>query len=223
MNQICFTNVIPLNIIEELVSFFNTNTHLHYSRLGAGTTKIEKPWPLVKDLIDPYLSKYFNTEPALGGNFYKHEWDYGPHVDSSDEFQTINCLLPLVVPSVEQQHFVIFDQYVEPGIGRTWMCGAKNNNGELEKNFKTLLYPWEDTSVQEKVQHFDENFYNKYLKHNRTSTETYRSLSGTAYEYTPGNLILFNSNQVHTTGRMVAPWKLGLFIQFKGSLSELIK
>ena len=36
-----------------------------------------------------------------------------------------------------------------------------------------------------------------------------------------GNMIVFNSNNIHTTGTLVGPWKIGVLLQFEGSLDEL--
>jgi hypothetical protein len=35
-------------------------------------------------------------------------------------------------------------------------------------------------------------------------------------------MIVFNSNNIHSTGKLVGPWKMGLLIQFEGTLEELL-
>ena len=45
----------------------------------------------------------------------------------------------------------------------------------------------------------------------------FKSCSGVALDFTPGNLIMFDSKYIHCTGKMNCKWKVGLSLRFKGS------
>ena len=215
-------NAIPLEVCDYIKDFFDTNPHLYDN--SDGQDKINDFWKSLRYILEPLLLKHLNTLDFQGGNIYKHSEDYGPHVDSDQTYQMINCLIPIYrhLPSEEKQYFVVFDQYVDNGFGRTWMSRPWQGEIDLKFNKKTELSPYQDVLVHEKIEGMDTEFYKKYLDHSRAWPDMYMGLTGTAYEAMPGNMILFNSNQVHTSGRINSLWKIGLFMQFAGSLDELI-
>ena len=188
-------------------------------------TKINNPWLHLGKVLEPVLSKYFRCNKGNGGNIYKHSNLYTTHIDSVEPMQMINALLPIHVtnPAV-MQHFVVFDQWVDNGFGQTWY-GEGRNTGEtdFDINKKLAMSPWQDDRVYDKTDRdIDPEFYELYLDDTNHQPSYFRGLSGTAYEFVPGNLILFNSNNLHCTGKLSGPWKMGLHINFEGSLEELL-
>ena len=227
MKHVSFENVIPLEVCEYIKDFFDKRTDLHVIKPNnPNVIKINHPWKHLKDVLDPIFSKYFKTNNGNGGNLYKHQNVYTTHVDSFEPHQMINALIPIyTLPSVETQHFVVFDQWIDNGIGRTWYGDRADitENGNFDFNKKVALTPFNDPDVYDKTEDdIDEDFYKKYLDFDCHKPEYFKGLTGKAYSFVPGNLILFNSNQLHTTGKLINDWKMGLHINFDGSLDELL-
>lgn len=224
MKHTIIKNAIPLDVCDYVKDFFYSRTDLYAEKGRKGHIRIHNPWEYVKDVMEPYILKYIKPLNDCGGNIYKHDHDYGPHTDSYRPDQLINCLIPIYLhePTEEKQHIVIFDQYISNGVGRIWRCKPWKGETELEFNKKTELSPYQDELVHNKIEGIDMEFYKKYLEHAGTWPDMYRGLTGTAYEAVPGNLILFNSNHIHTTGKLNCSWKIGLFQQFLGGLDELL-
>lgn len=222
MKHTIINNAIPLEVCDYVKDFFDNRTDLYNTK--PNQIRIHQPWLHLKNILEPYLSKYIKQFDDCGGNIFKHNYDYGPHVDCYRPYQMINCLIPIYrhEPLTEKQYFVVFDQYVNNGNGRTWKCKQWSNEVDLTVNKKTELCPYQDELVFDKIEGMDLEFYKKYLEHPNSWPDMYRGLSGTAYEATPGNLILFNSNQIHTSGKINSTWKIGLLIMFGGSLDELL-
>jgi hypothetical protein len=222
-----FENVIPIEVCDYIKNFFDTRNDLHVVKSNnPNVIKINHPWKHLKTVLDPILSRFFKTHNGNGGNIYKHTNVYTTHVDSFEPHQMINALMPIYIPpSDEQQHFVVFDQWVDNGFGQTWY-GDRNDikdHGDFDFNKKLAQTPFNDSRVYNKTDcNVDKEFYEKYLDTSCHKPEYFKGLTGTAYEFKPGNLILFNSNQLHTTGRLVSDWKMGLHINFDGSLEDLL-
>lgn len=219
-----FENAIPLEVCTHIKEFFDSRSDLHFHRPNnPNVIKINHPWKHLQTLLDPILSQYFKTNKGQGGNIYKHSNVYATHVDSGEPYQLINALIPIYLPEPDvKQHFVVFDQWIENGIGRTWNANhvVKHN---LDYNTITSSIPYNDIAVYDKIDaDIDREFYNSYLDSSDYHYEHFKGLTGTAYEFRPGNLILFNSNNLHCTGKLTTPWKLGLHINFEGSLEELL-
>ena len=221
-----FTGVIPLDVIRYIKDFFDENPALHVNKANnPNVIKINQPWKHLRDVLEPILSQYFRCINGQGGNIYKHSNLYTTHVDSVDPIQMINALLPIHVTNENAiQHFVVFDQWVDNGFGQTWY-GEDRSTGssDFDINKKVSLSPWQDDRVHDKTSlDIDTKFYDAYLEDPKHKPSYFKGLSGTAYEFVPGNLLLFNSNNLHCTGKLVGPWKMGLHINFEGSLEELL-
>lgn len=223
----CFEDVIPVETCKYIKDFFESREDLHvHNPNNPNVIKINHPWKHLKDVLDETLSKYFKTVNGQGGNIFKHKNVYTTHVDSSEPQQMINCLIPIYVQdTAEKQHFVIFDQWVDNGFGQTWYGVRKGQKqtGDFDFNKKVFMTPFDDPRVYDKTdKDIDDDFYKKYLEYDNHEKENFKGLSGVAYEYKPGNLVLFNSNQLHTTGKLIGKFKMGLLINFEGSLDELL-
>lgn len=221
-----FSGVIPSDVTDYIKQFFDDHPELHVNKPNnPNVTKINSPWTHLRDVLEPVLSKYFRCNNGNGGNIYKHSNLYTTHIDSVEPMQMINALLPIYVTNPDvTQHFVVFDQWVDNGFGQTWYGeGRSTGNTDFDVNKKISISPWQDDRVYDKTGvDIDPDFYEKYLDASNHRPSYFKSLSGTAYEFVPGNLILFNSNNLHCTGKLVGPWKIGLHINFEGSLEELL-
>ena len=225
LRHTAFENAIPLDVCEYIKDFFDTHPELHVHKPNnPNVVKINSPWTHLRDILNPILSKYIKTANGQGGNIYKHNNLYSLHVDSDEPYQMVNVNIPIYLEGADHmQHFVVFDQWVESGYGKTWYGDrqdAKSYN--FDHNKIASMTPWEDSSVYDKTDvDIDPQFYDDYLDFHNHKPSYFKGLTGTAYEWKPGNLIVFNSNNIHCTGKLVVPWKMGLLINFEGSLEEL--
>jgi hypothetical protein len=227
MRHTCFENSIPLEVCKYIKDFFDSNPQLHVHKPNnPEVIKINSPWSHLHEVLDPILSKYFKTNKGQGGNIYKHTNLYSLHVDSDEPWQLMNVTIPIHLEVVEpKQQLIVFDQYTDNGFGQTWYGKRKdiNQNGDFDRNHKIAMTPYEDERVYGCIdQPIDENFYNEYLEFNNHTPELFYGLTGTAYDFVLGNMVVFNSNNIHSTGKLIGPWKMGLLIQFEGTLEELI-
>lgn len=226
MRHTVFENAIPLEICSYVKEFFDSREDLHIRKENnPNVIKINKPWFHFKDILEPVLKQYFIPNRGHGGNVYKHTNLYTTHVDSDEEQQTINVLIPIYVPTDNVQHFVVFDQWMQNGIGRTWYGDRSDisKHGNFDHNKKMSLTPFDDPLVYDKTENdLDPQFYADYLEYPNHKIEYFKGLTGTAYEFKPGNLIVFNSNNLHCTGKLTNPYKIGMLINFDGLLEDLL-
>lgn len=225
MNHTVIKNAIPKDTVDYIVDFFDNSKHLYFIKENnPNVIKINQPWMRLQDELEPIFEKYFKCKNGSGGNIYKHTNLYDLHVDSHEPIQMINALVPLYVHNPKfQQKFVVFDQSVENGQGITWLPSKESERFELDFN-KTVIIPTrEDNRIHDKTdKNIDEDFYKKYLHDSDRTLEYFYGLSGHAYDFTPGDLILFNSNFLHCTGPLAGDYKIGMHINFEGSLDELL-
>lgn len=227
LRHVAFKNVIPLEVCNYIKEYFDNHTELHINKPNnPNVTKLNAPWEHFGSILTPILSKYMKITRGYGGNVYKHTNLYTTHVDSHDPHQTINVLIPIYTPdSNDNQHFVVFDQWMDNGIGRTWYGDRVDTatNTDFDLNKKSSMTPYTDDLVHDKTNNdIDPLFYKTYLEYPKHKPEYFKGLTGTAYDFIPGNLILFNSNNLHCTGKLVGSWKMGMFINFDGALGDLL-
>lgn len=221
-----FENAIPLDVCRYIKDFFDAHPELHVHKPNnPNVVKINSPWTHLRDVLDPILSKYIRTVNGQGGNIYKHTNLYSLHVDSDEPYQMVNVNIPIHLEvSDPVQHFIVFDQWTDNGLGRTWYGDRPDaNNYNFDHNKIASITPWNDPAVYGKTdQDIDLDFYNKYLDFDLHKPSYFKGLTGTAYNWKPGNLVVFNSNNIHCTGKLIGPWKMGLLINFEGSLEDLL-
>lgn len=212
-----YEDVIPLEIRKEIVNFFHENQNLIDN--SNYMEKINNPWNYsVVQQLDNILQEFdIDTSTCCGDNIYKHSFAYFPHTDTDRNYDTINVLIPLFVEGDNYQPFVIFDQWCNDNQPRTWMLNDTDTDFYKNKSIRTSIH--NDITVQGCTKHeIDDNFYTTYLENNFRPKELFFGLTGNALDYKPGNLIIFNSNYIHATGKMLAKYKIGLSLKFKGKI-----
>jgi hypothetical protein len=163
--------------------------------------------------VEPILRQSFPIKKFLGGNFYKHETPYHPHVDHLPDWPlAVNFVIPIFVegPPVD---FIVFDQrwHMKP---ITWSMVQKVN--EFFRNGKfTVTMPEHGIPGSQEIEghtktHIDKTFWETHLDHPH---EYYFGLSGKAFPFTPGSLIMFETKHIHCTGKFKG-LKLGLTLRY---------
>jgi hypothetical protein len=155
-------------------------------------------------ITDPYQ--------IVGDNFYKHVNSYFPHCDAIEETAWLNIVIPLRLEQPRaQQKFIVFDQ-IWQGKNATWM-GNYNFTGDFASNKKIVERPSDSSyfnqgTGNELPEEIWSNLEQKYF-----TRDYFFSMSGCAYDWTPGNIIIFDSQHIHATGAMQAVSKTGLSIR----------
>lgn len=206
-------NIISTEEIESLKEIFKTYPHVYSYGMDKVLLPMDNEWfiSFVTDLIerrldikDPYV--------VVGDNFYKHGTSYFPHCDAVEETAWLNIVLPIERYNVRgDQKFIVFDQ-TWSGRNITWL-GDFKLDGDFHSNKKTNNRPCDGEFFQggtgqelpeETWQHIEQKYFKK---------DYFHGMSGTAYTWTPGNAIVFDSNHIHSTGRMQSEQKLGISIR----------
>jgi len=218
-------NIVSKEVLVELIDHFESREDQHNHTMGM--EKLDDPWsmPEVSGLLRPILDQYIDTSTNVGDTYFKHFRPYFPHADNNNEFDTINALIPLQRshthrnrPVQRNQYFVVFDQINTQSSGATWL-GEHVLPGEFQHN-KKRTFPGTDSIVSGATsEEINEELYNIYLRSPNKPRELFCGLSiDQAYRWVPGDIIMFNSNQIHCSGTMHCDWKLGLSLRFKGSM-----
>ena len=151
---------------------------------------------------------------VIGDNYYRHSKSYFPHCDAINEQAWLNIVIPLEQYEVfGQQKFVVFDQ---KWLGRniTW-TGKIEIPGDFASNKKTNQRPVDSEFFsngtgtelpQELWEQFNKDYFDK---------DYFYSMNGTAYDWTPGDIVVFESQHIHATGIMQSAKKLGLSIRIE--------
>ena len=224
-------NAIGGELLGILIDNFESREDQHTYTMGM--EKLSDPWhlkctqfsnytsPKVSELLTPILDQYIDTSVNVGDTYFKHRMPYHPHADNNSEFDTVNVLIPLQRSHMLQnQYFVVFNQINTQSSGATWM-GEYKTPGEFQFN-KKRTFPGTDSTVSGTTsEEINEELYNVYLRSPNRPKELFYGLSiDQAYIWFPGDIIIFNSNQIHCSGTMHCEWKLGLSLRFKGSLTD---
>ena len=214
-------NIIGKDVLVKLVDYFESREDQHQHIMGM--EKLNDPWsmPEVSELLRPILDQYIDISTNVGDTYFKHPRPYFPHADNNSEFDTVNVLIPLQMSHTQyNQYFIVFDQINTQSSGATWM-GEYESPGEFDYN-KKRTFPGTDPIVSGTTsEEINEELYNIYLRSPNFPRELFYGLSiDQAYRWVPGDMIMFNSNQIHCTGTMHCDWKLGLSLRFKGLLEN---
>jgi len=207
-------NVITKDNIQSILKLYNNSTN---RTTTVGMDKLQSPWSYSEiNCLEEILSEHIDTKENIGDNVYKHYFPYYPHVDIDERYPSINCLIPLYIDGGHYQSFVIFDQYVTNTEPKTWVGNRKDL--DFQKN-KAASFVYLDDAVMNKTgKDIDDVFYKTYLENTNRNKDLFYSMSGTAVEYNPGDIILFDSKHIHCTGRMKTKYKIGCSLRFRGSL-----
>ena len=143
------------------------------------------------------------------GNFYKHTTPYLPHTDfKTYEQNYLNIVIPLLY-SGEQASLVVFDQtWSQDSV--TWCMHHSVQHFTYNTGVKGCPYEYPVNGLTGTS--IDDELYQPYLSH--YPKHCLFGLSGKAYSFEPGSIIVFDNRHIHCTSKMNGE-KLGISLRFK--------
>ena len=109
----------------------------------------------------------------------------------------------------DQASLIVFDQEWEQD-SVTWCM--QHRVMYFSTNIGIKGFPYEYPITNKTGKSIDEILYNEYLSH--YPKHGLSELSGTAYSFEPGSMIIFNNKKIHCTSKMNGE-KLGISLRFK--------
>ena len=153
---------------------------------------------------DPYV--------IVGDNFYKHGHSYFPHCDAVENSAWLNIVIPIRQwQKFGQQKFIVFDQ-MWSGKNATWL-GSYELKGDFDSNKKRSDRPCDGEYFFGGTKEDLPNSIWQHMEQKHFTRDYFYSMGGTAYDWSPGSIIVFDSQHIHATGRMQSVYKLGLSIR----------
>lgn len=215
LDKLSLHNVMSSEELLYLLRYFNDRTDYDVTQ---GMKKI----PIIGTVHDPKFLEMIHDiiknkvgidkeYVLLGDNFYQHTTSYYPHTDCKQSNSWLNIVVPINLDRVrEPQKFIVFDQ--QYNTNATWM-GTYRMPGNFASN-KTMNTRICDTENVNNLTGMDisDDLYANISKKNLSKEELF-GLSGDVFDWTPGDLIVFNSKYIHVTGDMKCSRKLGLSIR----------
>jgi hypothetical protein len=182
-----YNNIVSLELINIAIEDYNSrklyDTNM-MNKTGPGNT-LKLFTPIVEQLLCKQLV-------YKSGNFYKHTVPYLPHTDfKTYQNNTINVVIPLMYTG-DQASLIIFDQEWEQD-SVTWCM--QHPVMYFSTNIGVKGYPSEYPITNKTGKLIDETLYNQYLSH--YPKRGLSDLSGTAYSFDPGSIIIFNNKKIH--------------------------
>ena len=202
MNQ--YLNVVSPELIESAIDDYN-------SRSLYDTDTMNKAGPGISlELFTPIIEQVLGKQLCYkSGNFYKHSSPYLPHTDyKTYQDNTINVVIPLMYTG-QQASLIIFDQEWDQD-SVTWCM--QHPVMYFSTNTGVKGYPHEYPIKNKTGLPIDNTLYKQYLSH--YPMHGLSELSGTAYPFEIGSMIIFNNRQIHCTSKMNGV-KLGISLRFK--------
>lgn len=208
-------NILNQEELNYLIDYFNNREHYITQGMEKLTVPIddEEFMSFINNLIQHKLA-ITGEYKVVGDNYYKHAMSYFPHCDATTSKAWLNIVIPL--EQYEQfgnQQFVVFDQ-TWTGKNMTWIGNAEIS-GDFLSNKKTNQRPADcdlltDATGTELPDTIWQQLNRKYF-----TKDYFYSMSGTSYDWIPGNIIVFESQHIHATGNMKSKEKLGLSIRIE--------
>ena len=183
-----------------------------YNNAGDYKTKAMKKVTVSKNLKSTLEvldeSEHIDIDKIEVCHYYCHKTPYYPHTDFHYK-EKENLVLPLQVTGGPNPFLIVFDQWYDND-GKTWTF-KDNHEFKVNKSVKCRPYDFGDGICNLTEEEIPEKLYD-YLNH--WPRKYWFGLTGTPYEFVPGNGIQFDSKKIHATSRMYCQEKLGLTIRY---------
>jgi len=199
-----YFNVINFETLDEIISDYN-------SRKIYDTNTMNKACPgssliVIQKILEDTLGRRLEF---VTGNFYKHSISYLPHTDfKTYEQNYLNIVIPLSYVG-EQASLVVFDQLWEQD-SVTWCMHHPVQHFTYNTGVKGCPYEYPVTGLT--GANIDDTLYQYHLSH--YPKHCLFGLSGKAYPFRPGSIIVFDNRHIHCTSKMNGE-KLGISLRFK--------
>ena len=200
----CYREVLDAETLERIWALGFSGGKVRKNKLGnifISGEVVNKAYDLIRDQIPVQADMY-------GGNFFIACHHYGPHMDSFhrqsevDDGTTVykNVIVPLWIGGSDKGDNITF--YKQRLIDYGSAFGGKP---EFNKERKHQLHP--DPTV---LQYYDDTGQAIPKEQNRKDFDVER-----VFEWRPGDLIVFDSVQVHSSERVHWVNKMGLLLKFR--------
>ena len=203
MKTIYQSNVVPADVIAHCIDDYN-------HRAQYQTTTMNKAPPGASlELLHGFCEQATGHKLKYqSGNFYKHTVPYLPHTDYRTlQDNTINVVVPLHYTE-SLPHLVIFDQLWKQD-SLTWCMHLPVQYFEI--NIGVRGSPHEYPVDNLTGQGIDPGLHLNYLS--MYPRECLYGLSGNAYAFEPGSIIVFDNQRIHCTSSFTGE-KLGISLRF---------
>ena len=203
MNTIYQSNVVPADVIKQCIVDYN-------SRDQYQTDTMNKAHPgeslkLLHALCEQMVGHELNYQ---SGNFYKHSVPYLPHTDYRTlQNNTINVVIPLHYTQ-SLPHLIVFDQTWNYN-SLTWCMHLPVQFFEINTGVKGSPYEYPVENLTGKG--IDPGLHLLYLS--MYPRECLYGLSGSAYAFEPGSIMVFDNRHIHCTSDFTGE-KLGISLRF---------
>lgn len=208
-------NILSLEDLNYLIDYYDQREH--YVTFGMEKLSIPYEDSEFMSVIDNIIKNKIGIKEkykVVGDNYYKHSKSYFPHCDALNEQAWLNIVIPLKrYQEIGEQKFIVFDQkWLGPNL--TWI-GKIQINGDFASNKKTNQRPVDgDFFANGTGNELPENLWDHFNK-DIFDKDYFYSMSGFEYDWTPCDIIVFESQHIHATGKMQSAQKLGLSIRIE--------
>jgi|688.fasta_scaffold01693_14 hypothetical protein len=196
--------IIDSALVQNLIDYYNEIGT--YDTVSMNKAPPGKALDIVRTILEEQIGKKLDY---VQGNFYKHNQPYFPHTDyKTYQNGKINVVIPLSFSS-ELPHLIIFDQIWELD-SVTWCMHHPVKNFKVNIGVKGSPYEYPVTGLTGEP--IDKELHKNFLS--QYPFQTLFGLSGNAYPFSSGSVIIFDSRRIHCTAKMTGE-KLGLTLRFK--------
>lgn len=160
------------------------------------------------ELLTPYVQEIFDSKiKYCVGNFYKHSIPYLPHTDYKPHLKNIiNVVIPLEYTE-SLPYLIIFDQEWHLD-STTWCMHYPVQSFNINIGVKGCPYEYPVQKLTNQKINLD--LY-KHLSH--YPEDTLYGLSGQAFPFEIGSIIIFDSRKIHATSTFTGE-KTGVSLRF---------
>jgi hypothetical protein len=208
-------NILNDEELNYFIDYYNSRDHY----ITQGMEKLTIPlddkefMSVVNKLLQNKLD-ITETYNVIGDNYYRHANSYMPHCDAINEKSWLNIVIPLKqYEKLGTQQFIVFDQKWA-GPNMTWI-GKANIQGDFLSNKKTNQRPVDSDFLNNSTDMELPDSLWQQLDNQHFDKDYFYGMSGTSYDWIPGDIIVFESQHIHATGKMKSKEKLGLSIRIE--------
>ena len=177
-----------------------------------------KRWKIDKDEEWAHLEKYFKGLDFLHGTLLWHNSPYPVHTDVWHPDNKTNVLIPLHIEA--PQKFFVFDQTFHGSCQWIPMAPSKSRSADSPDSH-AVGRPADDDRVEGKT---GSPLAAEHAANLPEEPSFYHGLTATMYDYQPGQGIVFNSYNLHATGKMDSGYyKSALALWFTNDVDEVVK